>query len=399
MRVNVYTDDDKKIRGYWGVELSLPAGREEIEDVLQRAGIPEHGSYQLEYLDCPEFLERRLSEACTLEEINVLAYCISQMTSQQLEIYEGAVELLFNKRMEDGELYWKTEKPLINLSYNLNCYDFYPGILCDADLGDACIENGISELIDGLPDDAVELLAPEKMGRYLREKDGGTYTSQGYVVRNSEEFKEIFDGKNLPDLPAELQGSISLQLANCLHPEAACVWLVLPAKQDEMKRALERLKAESFDECVIAESRGTALTFSLAGDENIEKLNLLAERVRALSDSRMREKYRAAMEFELCSDLDLALDIAANLICYDFNPEMHSPAAFAEYLLKESGIDTEDAAFDQFDFQGYGERKLKEAGYLSTAYGLISRNEQSFQREHTEEKQSVSLYQQMGKGG
>ena len=81
MRVNVYTDDDKKIRGYWGVELSLPAGREEIEDVLQRAGIPEHGSYQLEYLDCPEFLERRLSEACTLEEINVLAYCISQMTS------------------------------------------------------------------------------------------------------------------------------------------------------------------------------------------------------------------------------------------------------------------------------------------------------------------------------
>ena len=43
--------------------------------------------------------------------------------------------------------------------------------------------------------------------------------------------------------------------------------------------------------------------------------------------------------------------------------------------------------------------QLKEAGYLSTAYGLISRNEQSFQREYTEEKQSVSLYQQMGKGG
>ena len=392
MRVNVYTDDDKKIRGYWGVELSLPAGREEIEDVLQRAGIPEHGSYQLEYLDCPEFLERRLSEACTLEEINVLAYCISQMTSQQLEIYEGAVELLFNKRMEDGELYWKTEKPLINLSYNLNCYDFYPGILCDADLGDACIENGISELIDGLPDDAVELLAPEKMGRYLREKDGGTYTSQGYVVRNSEEFKEIFDGKNLPDLPAELQGSISLQLANCLHPEAACVWLVLPAKQDEMMRALESLKAESFDDCVIVENRGTALAFPLAGDEDIGKLNLLAERIKSFSDSRMREKYRAAMELELCSDLDLALDIVANLNCYDFDPELYSLASYAEYVLKELGIDTQDPAFSSFDFQGYGERKMKEVGYVFTAYGLISRNEQPFQREYTEERQSISLY-------
>lgn len=158
-----------------------------------------------------------------------------------------------------------------------------------------------------------------------------------------------------------------------------------------MRKALESLKAESFDGCVITGSKGTALAFPLAGDEDIGKLNLLAERIKAFSDSRMREKYRAAMELELCSDLDLALDIAANLHCYDFDPELYSPVSYAEYLLKESGADTEDPAFTSFNFQGYGERKMKEAGYISTAYGLITRNEQSFQREYTKERQSISL--------
>ena len=183
MRVVVYADDLIKKQGYWGVELSLPVGKEEIEDALQRAGVPEHGSCYLEYLDWPEFLGKRLSEYCTLEEINVLAYCISQMNTGQMEIYEGAVELLWEKMLEERWPIWMTEKSLINLSYNLDCYDFYPGVLCDADLGEVCIEGGKLKLIDSLPDDVIELLAPEKVGRYLREKDGGTYTPKGYVLR------------------------------------------------------------------------------------------------------------------------------------------------------------------------------------------------------------------------
>ena len=392
MRVVVYADDLIKKQGYWGVELSLPVGKEEIEDALQRAGVPEHGSCYLEYLDWPEFLGKRLSEYCTLEEINVLAYCISQMNTGQMEIYEGAVELLWEKMLEERWPIWMTEKSLINLSYNLDCYDFYPGVLCDADLGEVCIEGGKLKLIDSLPDDVIELLAPEKVGRYLREKDGGTYTPKGYVLRNTEEFQEVFDGRNLPEMPPELQGTISLQLVNCLHPETASAWLALPAKQDEMIRVLENLKAESFDDCAIVESRGTVLIFPLAGDEDISKLNLLAERIKAFSDSGMREKYRAAMELELCNDLDLALDIAANLHCYDFDPELHSPESYAEYLLKASGTDTEDLAFTSFDFHGYGERKLKENGYVSTAYGLISRNEQPFQREYTESEPNIVMH-------
>lgn len=392
MRVVVYADDLVKKQEYWGAELSLPVGKEEIEDALQRARVSEHGSYHLEYLDWPEFLGKRLSEYCTLEEINMLAYCISQMNSQQLEIYEGAVELLWEKMLEERWPLWMTEKSLINLSYNLDCYDFYPGILCDANLGEVCIEGGKLELIDSLPDDAIRLLDLEKVGRYLREKDGGTYTSKGYVLRNTEEFQEVFDGRNLPEMPPELQGTISLQLVNSLYPEAASVWLALPAKQDEMRRVLESLKAESFDDCAIVGSRGPALTFPLAGDEDIEKLNLLAERIKSFSDSRMREKYRAVMELERCIDLDLALDITANLNCYDFDPELYSLASYAEYLLKRSGADTQDPAFSSFDFQGYGERKMKEMGYVSTVYGLISRNKQPFYRQYAKEGQSILLY-------
>lgn len=124
---------------------------------------------------------------------------------------------------------------------------------------------------------------------------------------------------------------------------------------------------------------------------DLEKLNLLAERVQEFSDNRMLAKYKAALELELCNDLNLALDIAANLDCYSFDQEMFSAARYAEYLLEEAGFDTEDPAFRRFDFEGYGERKLKEIGFASTAYGVVARNEVPFRQEYSAAQQGMKM--------
>lgn len=60
------------------------------------------------------------------------------------------------------------------------------------------------------------------------------------------------------------------------------------------------------------------------------------------------------------------LDIAANLGCYDFGPDILSPDAYGEYVLQSAGIDTGDPAFSRFDFRGYGERQMEQAGYVFT---------------------------------
>ena len=72
------------------------------------------------------------------------------------------------------------------------------------------------------------------------------------------------------------------------------------------------------------------------------------------------------------------MDVAENLDCYDFDPEVYSPAVYAEDIFREAGIDPDDPAFFRFDFIGYGERQMQQAGHVQTAYGMIIRNENPF---------------------
>ena len=132
-----------------------------------------------------------------------------------------------------------------------------------------------------------------------------------------------------------------------------------------------------------AESIVPALKFQLAGDEDIRQLNTLAERITAFSDSRTLAKYKAVLMVEDCCDLDMVLDIANNLDCYDFDPQIMSPDYYAEYILKEAGFDPDDPAFLGFDFHDYGECQLQGSGYTATAYGTVSRNDREFIHEYT----------------
>lgn len=390
MEVWITADRLKKKRGYSSARLTLPAGRETIRDAMQRAHVQEDESYQVEYAGgWPGFLVRILEKQtkCRLDEINLLAYQLSRMDQEQTDTLEGAITL----RIEEDVGSPVTMKEVINFTYNLDCYDFHPGVIDDEDLGEICIDGGMLELFTKLPDDVMELLDPQKVGAELRRSDQGTYTSKGYVFRCKGNFQEIYDGSQCPEIPDIRTGLISVRLVSLAQQDEQGIWLDLPADEQAMKRVLDTLKERSFDYCLITENKGPAVPFSLIGDEEIGKLNLLAERVQAFPDSRTLAKYKAAMELEHCDDLDLALDIAANLDSYNFDQEIFSPARYAEYLLEEAGFDTEDSAFKWFDFEGFGERKLKEISYIPTAYGLITRNEIPFRQEYTRPQNGMKM--------
>ena len=152
-----------------------------------------------------------------------------------------------------------------------------------------------------------------------------------------------------------------------------------------MHWALTSLGETSPDCCVIAEAKSIlpSLKHQIAGDEDIGKLNTLAERLVAFPDSRTLMKYKAVLELECFPDLDRMLDITQNLDCYEYDPIISTAAGYAEYLLCEAGFDTSDPAFDRFDFEGYGERQFERNGFVPTAYGSIGRNESPFVQEFT----------------
>ena len=296
-----------------------------------------------------------------------------------METYEAAIQM----RQEEKIDVPPTIKELINLCYNLDCYEFRPGIRNDRELGEVCLDGGISDWIDRLSDDVVELLDPEKVGMEQRREEQGVFTSKGYAFPNARSRQDMYDGKHLPDISGISEGIFSLRIVSTQHPEETGVWLELPATEREFQWTLNALQERNFKDCIIAEGRSPISWCDLEADEDIEKLNELAKRIQNFPDNRMHCKYAAALELESCDGLDLALDIAENLDCYDFDPHIYSPKTYGNYILQEAGVDLQDPAFLNFHFYGYGLRQLGKAGHVCTTYGVIRRNEIPFQHEYT----------------
>ena len=397
IQANIYADCHEKLRGYQGAMLELPATPYEIRDALQRARVPEGGGYTLESTGgWPDFLWTALFHASplsgenALEEMNLLADAVSRMDEIQIGTFEGAVQLHQEETGKDPTL-----KELINISACLDDYEFHPGVTNDLSLGRACMEGGMLGLVEGLPDGVASLLDPAKVGKALRHSDHGAFASRGYVYRGiSAARQDLYDGEHLPSCGENHKGLLSLRIEKLDAPDAdSGVWLELPADDKALRWALLSVGEESFDACRIAEAGSIIPAFKhqLAGDEDIGKLNTLAGRLRELQQEMPGElmlmKYKAVLELEQYPDLDMALDIAANLGCYDFSPDVLSPYAYGEYVLQSAGIDTGDPAFIHFDFRGYGERQLEQAGYVFTPYGAVARNGQEFVHEYTEQEQ------------
>lgn len=386
MQVAIIANQYRGRRGYHGADLELPASRYEVDDALQRAHVPEGGGYELHgFGGFPGFVSSALilSGSKTLEELNLLAVKVGGMNETQLGAYEGVLKL----RQDSDIDHPMSMKELINAAYNVDRFEFHPGVINDYDLGAICMQNEMLDLIQDLPDEVFDLLDEEKVGQALRRNDQGTFTSQGYVYRSSKDWQEVYDGVHLPEQPDGHSGLISLRLERVDNAPGtdSGVWLELPADEQAMRLALASLGESTFDTCVIAEAESilSSLKYQLAGDEDISRLNTLAGRIQAFPDRRTLVKYKAALELEVCNDLDIQLDIAENLDCYDYDPIILSPEAYAEYVLKEADFDVNDPAFSGFDFKGYGERCLQGNGFVTTPYGSIARNEKPFVPEYT----------------
>ncbi|MBS6955373.1 MAG: hypothetical protein KH230_19335 [Enterocloster asparagiformis] len=394
MQVIITADQHKGKRGYRGADLELPALWYEIDDALARAHVTGNGGYELSGFNrWPDFMKSalRLSGEKTLGELNLLAGQISRMNETQLGAYEGIVKL----RQDSDIDHPASTKELINAAYNVDSFEFHPGVVNDYNLGSICLQGEMLDLIQDLPDEVYELLDEEKVGAALRKSDQGVFTSQGYVYRSSKDWQEVYDGVLLPQQTDSHSGLISLRLKTMdSNPDRdEGVWLELPADEQAMHWALISLGENTFDTCYIAKAKGIlpSLEYQIAGDEDIGKLNTLAERIQAFPDNRTLAKYKAVLELEVCSDLDMELDIAENLDCYDYDPVILSPEAYAEYLLQEAGFDADDPAFSGFDFRDYGERHLQRVGYVPTPYGSIARNEKPFVPEYTKPEPGMTM--------
>ena len=118
-----------------GEYLRFPTTAEEVQALFSRIGIDgkQYEEYFITDYDSDILgLTDHLGEYESLDELNYLAHLLEEMTPDELEKLESV--------MDAGE-YTSSVKDLINLTQNLDCFDFYSDVNSEEELGRMYIQD------------------------------------------------------------------------------------------------------------------------------------------------------------------------------------------------------------------------------------------------------------------
>lgn len=174
-----------------GEYLKFPTTTEEVQALLKRIGI-DGVRYEEIFItdydgDMPE-LYANFGEYESIDELNYLASLLSEMDENDLEKFEAI--------LDTGE-HSGSVKELINLTQNLDCFEFYSGITSEEELGRMYIQE-----FDAIPipEHLIDYIDYEAYGRDVRINEGGSFSGNGYVFDNNSSFIEHYsDRKDIPD--------------------------------------------------------------------------------------------------------------------------------------------------------------------------------------------------------
>lgn len=173
-----------------GEPLLFPASPQAVQALLKEIGV-DGIRYETIFIASYDFggilpeLSGCLSGYENLDELNHLACLLSEMPSDDLAKFEAALSMGTNiSYLAD----------IINLAENLDCFEFYPDIENEEDLGRYFTEDL------AIPAELKGYIDFEAYGRDLSINEGGHFSHGGYIVQTGP-LKEIYHG--IEDIPRE----------------------------------------------------------------------------------------------------------------------------------------------------------------------------------------------------
>ena len=248
-------------------------------------------------------------------------------------------------------------------------------------------------------------LDPEVVGAAYRENGSGCFLAGHYVER-------ISPGRPLPELepdgvlPTAGDYAIRIQLASRDHLEG--VWVGFPdtgeymdaAYPDELRLGLDALNAETLEQCIavdvdcaLPQLTDILSQYDSAGElvrHAIDFGYVWAEQ--GQGEAHWLEKWQAVLELEDCRRLDLALDLAQNLHCYEFIPCGVDLAQYGMELARKEGILGKDPLLSRcFDSVAYAQHHMAKFGLSATDHGYVARNGQELNFEYSQPEQGPAM--------
>ena len=170
-----------------GETLKFPTSPQEVQALLKHIGVDgiRYEEFFITSFDGDVLgLYDYLGEYENLDELNHLACLLSELDQGELEKFEAALNI---------GAHTSSVADIINLAQNLDCFEFYPDIETEEDLGRYWAED--------LPIPA-ELKDYFDYGAYgwdVSINEGGHFAPGGYIVQTSGDFKEYYhDTKDIP---------------------------------------------------------------------------------------------------------------------------------------------------------------------------------------------------------
>ena len=254
----------------------------------------------------------------------------------------------------------------------------------DLTLGRFYTDNGFVPELETLPEKIFPWLDYAKIGKELRESEGGVFTPNGYVVRSGE-ISEVYKKGDAVSL--EKPGyTVLLKVAkgyinDTKYKNDPVAFLKLPADDKAVSQAVEAVDAASLKECTLfvvdcmVPSLTENISDSLYGSDgdSYGLVNELAWRLQQMNEENDILTYKAMLE---AAPDDISLEEALDLICqtdrFILLPEITSPASYATKEIQRSISFGNNHELEQFfDLAAYGRYLIEKIGIAETSYGML----------------------------
>ena len=310
---------------------------------------------------------------------------------QRLESMTAKEELLFRGAMQIESP--RDIQTTIKILQGLDHYQLLYGAEDDVLLGRFVMEH-----IHTPTHAARGYLDPEIVGAAYREHGSGSFVENHYVERLNPDrpLPEVN-----PNVPLPITGEYAIRVKLVSRNNMEGVWIGFPdtgeymdtAHPDELLLGLDALQAETLDQCmavdvdcVLPQITDILNQYDSAGElvrHAIDFGYVWAEQ--GQGEPHWMEKWQCVMELEDCHRLDLALDLAQNLHCYEFIPRGVDLAQYGMDLARKEGVLGQDPLLIQcFDSVAYAQHHMAKYGLSATDHGYAARNEQEIIYEYSQ---------------
>lgn len=363
--------------------LELPASPWEVQDALDKVRLQEDEELYLEiakYHDFIYLLPHFSDMDISLNELNDLAGRLAVLDDVQQLMFNGLFHLKVRERKEQasGILTMQDCRDLA-VSAGADCCHVVLDAITDEQLGRFYAENDFVRETEGLPDHVFELLNFAKIGKQMREAEGGVFAqngligTKGYIVQREELQAAPPCPKALPPKPDYL-----FRLKLGLHPDFGGdrqTTLTLPATEAELAAAQVELGTQYWENAVILDYDGIipyAADFADLPAE-LEAFNEFAGSVEKIPQKQI-STLKALLDYLEVTKLEDAITLAENVDSYVLTGTISSPADMAiEHIRFVAGKENSDLISKHLNLYAYGQAVIQQNNATLSPYGLLHR--------------------------